>query len=165
VPRRVQPEVCLICGGCPCECFKKAKPERRCAQKSTAAKPEKAAQSTTIAPDKPESAASRMNVRAAMKEASTRAPRVPVAAPIRPAPVVASRITQHVLTDEELIFNNAIRLLAKYDMLDDENLTRFASIVNTEPSVSERLATWKALRRASVSAKSGDSETSNRGAS
>jgi hypothetical protein len=106
-------DTCFICGEAPCTCGGK---------KST---PKKTEPVPVVKP----------SFRDAMKSAAESAPPTPT---MQPVPQARSL---YRTSDEELIFNDAIRALAP--ILAPQELERYAAIIGTEPSTAERARTWK----------------------
>jgi len=146
---------CLFCGSAPCECNKPVKQNNRSRGHSLAkgTKPDK---SPLTPPDKSDkSDSSEMSLQelaikkpvshlAAMRRAAEQAPKA--SPPASPTP----KIKHHtpVISEDELVFNAAIRNLAP--LLHPDEVERYAAIISSEPHPGERKAVWKMRRRDGV---------------
>jgi hypothetical protein len=126
---------CLFCDEAPCACnkpVKKAAPVRKKVEPSISSDQDSSRQE-----DPPKKSSSHL---AAMKVAAA-------AAPPKPPPPV--KVTVKQVSDEDLLFNDAIRNLGP--LLAPEEKEQYAAIITSRPSPAERKAIWKLRRSAADS--------------
>lgn len=130
-------ETCIFCFCKPCACDGKSATKPVKVRLITSA-PTQAAPEKRINP----------SLRAAMARMATDAPERP-AMPSKPdqRPTV-NPVTVLTATDEELIFEEAIRNLHAAGMLSHDDTERYRMILTSAQSPEDRLATWKAKRNA-----------------
>jgi hypothetical protein len=127
--RKNTDDLCFICDRAPCECGKPAKPKKQVKTKVKAT------------PAEPVVKSPGPSFREAMKAAAAQAPLAPPKIEATPS---RSMSVRPVLSDEEIVFNDAIRALAGAGLLCEEDRQHYRGIIT---SSSDPIASWKARKR------------------